>query len=83
MGTIIRVTALALGIFGIGLFIQNAPKSNLPSACTIVNVPVSASCMEYANTCKYEDGNTDGRPCFWINDGKVWYNDGSEYRNDN
>lgn len=81
MRTIIQVTALALGIFFIGLFIQNAPKDGIPTSCTAVHSPVHSSCIEHGNVCRYEDGNPDGRPCFWLNDHKVWYNDGSEYRN--
>lgn len=30
--------------------------------------------------CEYEDGNPDGAPCFWFNDGKSWYVDSSTYR---
>lgn len=81
MGTIVRVTALAMAIFGIGIAIELAPKTSIPTACTVVHSPVSASCIEHGNTCRYEDGNTDGKECFWLNDGNVWYNDGSEYRN--
>jgi hypothetical protein len=85
MKTIGITIALALAIFGIGTAIELAPRNtdSVPSACTIVISPVSAACMEHGNVCKYEDGNPDGKPCWWFNEGNVWYNDGSEYRNTN
>ena len=30
--------------------------------------------------CQYEDGNTDGYECAWVNEGKVWYVDSENYR---
>ena len=30
--------------------------------------------------CQYEDGNTNGEECAWVNNNNVWYVDSANYR---
>ncbi len=80
---LINLIGLVMAIIAVGWAIQDSPKDSPPTACLIHNAPVSAACVHYGRECKYEDGNTDGKPCWWVNEGNVWYIDSSEYRNEN
>jgi hypothetical protein len=83
MRQILYVTAIAFASMSVGVTLGTLLKSEVPSVCRDYENPVPAMCTQHGHTCKYEDGNTDGKECWWSNDGKVWYIDGSEYRNEN
>jgi len=75
MKTIAKLTSIATLMLIAGMFVQGAPKDNVPSKCIWEDSPVSAQCMEYGQTCIYEDGMDGVADCWWLDrsNGNVWF----------